>query len=157
MPLEKSIILADADATKTFAAKLAQALLDLGLENKGLVIYLVGDLGAGKTTFSQGFVQHFLPDARVKSPTYTLVEEYKLESLNIYHFDLYRMCDPEELEYLGFREMLELPYVFLVEWPSKGEGVVPQADLIINLEIKGMTRQLDLVVQNEELNNLLSF
>lgn len=157
LPLEKSVILADAPATKNFAASLAQACLDLDAAQKGLVIYLEGDLGAGKTTFSQGFIQHFLPDARVKSPTYTLVEEYSFADLNIYHFDLYRMCDPEELEYLGFREMLQPPYIFLVEWPSKGVGVVPQADLTISLEMYDLARQLNLVVHNQEFNKLLSF
>lgn len=157
MPVEKSVILADAAATKSVAAKLAQACLDLNLDKQGLVIYLEGDLGAGKTTFSQGFIQHFLPDARVKSPTYTLVEEYQLTNLNIYHFDLYRMCDPEELEYLGFREMLEPPFIFLVEWPCRGRGVVPRADLLVKLAIKDSARQLNLVVSNPSYNKLLQF
>lgn len=157
LPVEKSVILADAAATKSVAAKLAQACLDLNLDKQGLVIYLEGDLGAGKTTFSQGFIQHFLPDARVKSPTYTLVEEYQLTNLNIYHFDLYRMCDPEELEYLGFREMLEPPFIFLVEWPCRGRGVVPRADLLVKLAIKDSARQLNLVVSNPSYNKLLQF
>lgn len=99
------------------------------------VAYLIGDLGAGKTTLTRYLLQNMGHKGSVKSPTYTLVEPYNIQGKNIFHFDLYRLNDPYELELMGIRDYLETPNaLFLFEWPSKGGEEIPEAELIINIE-----------------------
>jgi len=129
--------LKDEDASIVFAQAFARAVssywqTDL-VNPKSQIIYLLGDLGAGKSFFSRAFIQYFLPDQKVKSPTYTLVESYSVLNKMIHHFDLYRLCDPEELEYLAIRDLLCENSLALVEWPQKGEGILPAADLVIEM------------------------
>ncbi|WP_462157165.1 tRNA (adenosine(37)-N6)-threonylcarbamoyltransferase complex ATPase subunit type 1 TsaE [Pseudoalteromonas sp. GB56] len=135
--------LADESATVAFGNTLS------GLVAQGVVIYLYGDLGAGKTTLTRGIVQGFGHKGKVKSPTYTLVEPYELPEVNIYHFDLYRLADPEELEFMGIRDYFDDTAVCILEWPSKGEGVIPRADLKITLEYTGEAREISIVAQTE--------
>lgn len=96
-------------------------------------IFLSGDLGAGKTTFSRGFIQSFGHPGNVKSPTYTLIETYQLPDITIHHLDLYRLEDPEELEYLGIDDICQDQGVCLIEWPERGAGVLPEATLSLEL------------------------
>ena len=101
--------------------------------NGPILINLIGDLGAGKTTLTQGFARALDISARVKSPTYTIVEHYS-GPLALYHFDLYRLGHPEELFYLGIEDILSTPSVLIVEWPERGEGILPKPSITIELK-----------------------
>ncbi len=119
---------------KLLAHTLAQTIYEMKHLDLEWMIYLKGDLGTGKSFFSRAFIQYFLPDQKVKSPTYTIVESYHCSDMVVHHFDLYRLADPEELEYLAIRDILQPPCIALVEWPERGEGMLPLADILIELD-----------------------
>jgi tRNA threonylcarbamoyladenosine biosynthesis protein TsaE len=98
------------------------------------IMFLQGDLGAGKTTLVRGFLRERGYIGPVRSPTYTLVEPYPLAHETVYHLDLYRLANGEELEYLGLRDMLGSGSILLIEWPEQGEGWLPQADLELHIQ-----------------------
>lgn len=119
----------------------------------GLVIYLHGDLGAGKTTFVRGLLQGLGHQGKVKSPTYTLVEPYEFFNYTVYHFDLYRFTSEEEWEAAGFRDDFNPQSICIIEWPEKASGILPLADIDIQLTIDGIGRQIQI---KDRTNKLLA-
>lgn len=147
------MFIVDSQAMEDFAAKVAEQTI------AGTIFYLEGDLGAGKTTFVRGFLRRFGHLGAVKSPTFTLVEPYQLkvsgDVQSIYHFDLYRLCDPEELEYMGIQDYLDRQAISLIEWPDKGEGLLAPPDVIIMIDYAGKSRELELTAKSSKGQKLL--
>lgn len=125
-----------AEETERFGAEL------LTLLPAKCLIFLQGQLGAGKTTLVRGFLRAAGFTGTVKSPTYTLTEEYLINNQKIVHFDLYRLTDPEELEWIGIRDYFDQDCICFIEWPDMGKGFLPEPDWIITLTNEGLGRLL---------------
>jgi tRNA threonylcarbamoyladenosine biosynthesis protein TsaE len=142
--------LADESQQIALAHKVAQHL------QSSFVMLLKGNLGVGKTTFARGFVQASGFDGVVKSPTYTLVEPYPISNSRMcYHFDLYRLADPEELEFTGARDYFNENDVCLVEWPEKAEGFLPVADWICEFSHQKKGRNLNILAATNKGKKLM--
>ncbi len=153
--------LPDEAATIEFGKRLARATFaqpdqdppgndSVGCPSLGGIVHLLGDLGAGKTTLSRGVMRGYGYQGAVKSPTYTLVEPYNFEQCDIYHFDLYRLGDPEEVSYLGTDDYFADSKLCLVEWAEKGRGKIPDPDLVITLSGTGTGREIHCQTMTEK-------
>jgi tRNA threonylcarbamoyladenosine biosynthesis protein TsaE len=149
MNADISVYLEDETATLEFGVRLARVL------RPGLYISLSGDLGTGKTTLVRGVLRGLGYQGKVKSPTYTLVELYKVSRLDLYHFDLYRFNDPQELVDAGFRDDFDDNNICLVEWPERAAGLLPEADLAVTLVAQQRGRRLEIKAQTESGRNCL--
>ncbi|WP_277266767.1 tRNA (adenosine(37)-N6)-threonylcarbamoyltransferase complex ATPase subunit type 1 TsaE [Nitrosomonas nitrosa] len=128
--------LADETATLALGEKIAKIL------RPGLVIFLQGDLGAGKTTLTRGILRAMGHPGKVKSPTYNLVEIYKFSRLYLYHFDFYRFDDPLEWEEAGFRDYFNADTICIIEWPEKAGKLIPEADITISFQFTQLGREI---------------
>ncbi|WP_027484686.1 tRNA (adenosine(37)-N6)-threonylcarbamoyltransferase complex ATPase subunit type 1 TsaE [Rhodanobacter sp. OR87] len=142
--------LPDEAATAALAARLADLLDD------GLVLYLHGPLGAGKTSFARALLTALDVGERVKSPTYSLIEGYATRDRPAWHLDLYRIADPGELEWLGLDALAEPAALVLVEWPERGAGALPAADLDVRLDYAGQGRRVSLRARTARGERLLA-
>ncbi|WP_018717211.1 tRNA (adenosine(37)-N6)-threonylcarbamoyltransferase complex ATPase subunit type 1 TsaE [Arhodomonas aquaeolei] len=142
--------LPDAAATEAVGMALAACLPE------ALTVTLAGDLGAGKTTLARAVLRGLGHTGAVRSPTYTLIEPYECGGRRVFHLDLYRLADPEELEFLGLRDLFERPAVVLVEWPERGAGVLPAPDLRLALDAGGTGRTLTVEACSEAGETALS-
>lgn len=141
--------LLNSEETEEFGAALLNAL-----PHKCL-LFLYGDLGAGKTTLVRGMLRAAGHVGTVKSPTYSLVEEYPLTDLTVFHFDLYRLKDPEELEWIGMQDFLQQTALCCIEWPQMGEGYLPRADVEVRLLHQADGRTIEINVLANSLKNTL--
>ncbi|RDS86600.1 tRNA (adenosine(37)-N6)-threonylcarbamoyltransferase complex ATPase subunit type 1 TsaE [Dyella psychrodurans] len=142
--------LVDEDATRALGAQLAGALDD------GLVVYLRGELGAGKTSFARALLTALGVGERIKSPTYSLIEGYQARDRAAWHLDLYRIADPGELEWLGLDALADPAALVLVEWPERGAGALPAADLELELAYQGLGRRAQLRSRTQRGERLLA-
>ena len=135
-----------AEETETLGQQLAHLRPDA---RELAVIYLTGELGAGKTTFARGFLRELGVTEAVRSPTYTLLELHELGALTVLHIDLYRLRDPAELEPLGLREWARPGTLWLIEWPERGGGRLPKADLTLTLTVDAPAHDIALSAGSE--------
>ena len=138
---EVTLYLADEQAMSDFGTRIARVTQGHGL------IFLVGNLGMGKTTLSRGIIRGLGHVGAVKIPTFTLVEPYEIGDIRAFHFDLYRLVDPEELEFLGIRDYFDDDALCLIEWPVKGAGFLPKPDLTITISPQDSGRSLNILSQ----------
>jgi len=139
-----AVFLADEEATLAFGAQLAQRA------EAPLVIFLHGDLGAGKTTLIRGFLRGLGYQDKVKSPSYTLVESYPFPDKDVFHFDFYRIQNSQELEFMGIQDYWQPRAIFLIEWPEKGAAFLPEVDLECYLTMADPGREIRLEARTEK-------
>ncbi|MEL0635792.1 tRNA (adenosine(37)-N6)-threonylcarbamoyltransferase complex ATPase subunit type 1 TsaE [Marinomonas sp. TI.3.20] len=137
------------ESMESLGASLANAL------KGGAVVYLEGDLGMGKTTIVRGILRGLGYEGPVKSPTYTIVEPYDFVGLEVFHFDLYRVTNAEELEYMGIRDYFSAAGLCLIEWAEMGVGVLPEADVVVSLALLPQGRKVSITSNTERGNSAL--
>lgn len=130
--------LASSDATEALGRALAASAPERA------VVFLEGDLGAGKTTLARAFLRELGVEGAVRSPTYTLIERYAVPRGEVAHLDLYRIADPDELEFLGLDDLAADAVLWLIEWPERGGSALPRADLHVRLRVEGSGRSVTL-------------
>ena len=155
-PIVKTLHWLDEQACQTFAVSLSARA---GLQNA--VLYLHGNLGSGKTTFTRYLLQALGVSGRIKSPTYAIVESYELmregKPLLVWHFDFYRFKDPQEWEDAGFRDIFASTGLKICEWPDKAEGFLPSGDLDIDIQVNGDdSRTVQLTARSDTGRQLLA-
>lgn len=143
------LIILNADAMENLGAQLARHCLS------GTVIFLYGELGAGKTTLVRGFLRGLGHSGIVKSPTYTLVEPYEAVSPPVYHFDLYRLHDPDELEAMGIRDYFDKKAILVIEWPERAGQILPAPDLCCYIALLVDGREVELKALTERGHSIL--
>jgi tRNA threonylcarbamoyladenosine biosynthesis protein TsaE len=148
--LSHQIFIKDEAGMLALGAKLANLL------PKEFNLYLSGELGAGKTTLVRGFLRALQYQGAVKSPTYTLVESYKLQARQVYHFDFYRLISPEELEFMGIRDYFSHEAIRLVEWPERAGNLLPPPDWHVTLATESLGRRIDIIARGLKGCALLS-
>ena len=153
-----SVTLEEESETKDLAAEFAKILVEA--KPTGATVFLQGDLGAGKSTFARAMIRALGYQGAVRSPTYTLVERYPTVPIQCCHFDLYRMADPEELEFIGARDDLSEGNLCLIEWPERGDGWLQKPDVEVAIRLNYLkkssqvikiTRQIDIKWHNRPL------
>ena len=136
--------------TEEFGRRLAEAA------TPGMMIHLSGDLGSGKTTLVRGFLRGLGYSGKVKSPTYTLVEPYFFDDMAVYHFDLYRIDNADELESMGFREYPGPQAICLVEWPERAGSYLGAPDIAIHIEGQQLGREITVKACTSTGNSLIN-
>src|ERR1700674_186591 len=145
-----SFYLADESAPQALRARLAAVV------QPGLIVYLRGDLGAGKTALVRAMLHALGYSGKVKSPTYTLVELYKVSDLCLYHFDFYRFSEPDEWIEAGFRDYFSAQAACFVEWPDQAGGLLPPADLAIAMAVQGAGSEVEIRASSPEGSRCLN-
>ncbi|MDX1901809.1 MAG: tRNA (adenosine(37)-N6)-threonylcarbamoyltransferase complex ATPase subunit type 1 TsaE [Gammaproteobacteria bacterium] len=140
---------------ETALHKFAATLADVCRTYLGTIIFLQGELGAGKTTFARGFLHELGHQGHVKSPTYTYVESYEIDDVIVHHFDLYRVKDPHELEQMGLRDYFTETSLCLIEWPEYGRPYLPVADLICHIDFASTGRVVHLLAASPRGKEIL--
>lgn len=140
MAKTESTYLQNSEATEEFGRQLGQQL------DKAALVFLRGQLGAGKTTLVRGILRALGHTQAVKSPTYTLLEPYELEDRTVYHFDFYRIVDSQELDFIGIDELLDADATKLIEWPEQAKDRLPEPDVDVFLSLEGEGRRVEITL-----------
>jgi tRNA threonylcarbamoyladenosine biosynthesis protein TsaE len=147
---DKTIFLVDEESLLRLGAACAVACA-----KQRTLVFLTGPLGAGKTTFARGFLQGLGHEGTVKSPTYTLIEPYEFPTISVFHFDFYRLKDPEELEFIGLYDYLSQNAICLIEWPEQGGALLPVPDLDCTIALQAEGREIFIQARTDRGQHVL--